>query len=185
MPLINTLYYWFALATLPVYSQCVSEINKQNPFRAASKWKKTQLTEDHDYAAKYDWHLDDKRAIETFNYNPPIYQKYPIQFNGLYLRTTSMQSVLNNSTAALYPLNLSTSKTYHNPITTEQFLMRFFIFQWLGQCRFASTQIVWGLGLIGLPLKKWFLALNFVKENWYKKPFKLSILHVKYNYRFI
>ena len=170
MPLINTLYYWFALATLLVYSQCVSEINKQTLFPAASKWKKTQLTEDHDYAAKYDWHLDDKRAIETFNYNPPICQKYSIQFNGLYLRTTSMQRVLNNSTAALFPFNLSKSKTYHSPITTKQFLMRFFIFKLLGQCRFATTQIVWGLGLKGLPLKKWFLALKFVKENWYKKP---------------
>ena len=132
VPLINTLYYWFALATLLVYSQCVSEINKQTLFPAASKWKKTQLTEDHDYAAKYDWHLDDKRAIETFNYNPPICQKYSIQFNGLYLRTTSMQPVLNNSTAALFPFNLSTSKTFIAPSLRNNFWCASLSFNCLG-----------------------------------------------------
>lgn len=46
------------------------------------------------------------------------------------LRTGSIQRVLNDSTAGK-PFNLSASKTYHSSITTEQFLMRFFIFQFL------------------------------------------------------
>jgi len=144
-----------------VYSQCVSEINKQTLFRAASKWKKTQLTEDHDYAAKYDCHLDDKRAIEAFNYNPGLFTKSTLyQFNGLYLRTTSMQRVLNDSTAALYPFNLSTSISR---------ALLYLSVAWAVQvCHYSNSMRP---GSDKFTSEKMIFGFTLRKENWYKKPF--------------